>query len=138
MAPLTLGEAEKILAAAKAKVLEMGAPMGVSVVDPRGDLIAMFRVDGARWRTAPVSRGKAAASAAFGRPSGELTESAQAPVFRALMAMEGGHMIPGQGAVPVYRNGELIGAVGGSGGTAQQDEDASRAGVAALGLSISP
>ena len=51
MASLTLTEAEHILAAAKAKVLEMGAKMSVSVVDPRGDLIAMFRTDGASWRT---------------------------------------------------------------------------------------
>ena len=138
MAILILTEAEHILAAAKAKVLDMGAKMSVSVVDPRGDLIAMFRIDGASWRTPPISRAKAVAASCFGRPSGELTENAQAPVFRALMAMEGGHMIPGQGALLVYRNGELIGAVGGSGGTAQQDEDASRAGIEALGLSTSP
>jgi uncharacterized protein GlcG (DUF336 family) len=54
------------------------------------------------------------------------------------MAMEGGHMIPGQGALPVYRGGELVGAVGGSGGSAQQDEDASKAGIDAVGLSSSP
>ena len=46
-------------------------------------------------------------------------------------------MIPGQGALPVYRHGEL-GAVGGSGGTAQQDEDAARAGIDAIGLSTTP
>ena len=135
MASLTLAEAERILVVAKAKVLEWGVKMSVSVVDPRGDLISMFRTDGASWRTPPISRAKALAAACFGVTSGELTESAQAPIYRGLMAMEGGHMIPGQGAVPVYRNGELIGAVGGSGGTAQQDEDASRAGVEALGLS---
>ena len=58
-------------------------------------------------------------------------------MFRGLMAMEGGHMIPGQGALPVYRN-ELLGAVGGSGGTAQQDEDAAKAGIDAIGLSTKP
>ena len=47
MASLTLAESEQILAAAKAKVLEMGAKMSVSVVDPRGDLIGIFRTDGA-------------------------------------------------------------------------------------------
>ena len=129
MGALTLAEAEQILAAAKAKVLDMGAKMSVSVVDARGDLIVMFRTDGASWRTPPISRGKAVAASCFGRPSGELTENAQAPVFRALMAMEGGHMIPGQGALPFYRDGELIGAVGGSGGSAQEDEDAARAGI---------
>ena len=138
MAALNLAEAEQILAAAKAKVQSMGAKMSVSVVDPRGDLIGMFRTDGASWRTPPISRAKAVAASCFGRPSGELTENALAPVFRGLMAMEGGHMIPGQGALPVYRDGELVGAVGGSGGTAQEDEDASMAGIQALGLSATP
>ena len=138
MAALTLAEAEQILVAAKAKVQSMGAMMSVSVVDTRGDLIAMFRTDGASWRTPPISRAKAVAASCFGRPSGELTENALAPVFRGLMAMEGGHMIPGQGALPVYRDGELVGAVGGSGGTAQEDEDASMAGIQALGLGTSP
>ena len=54
------------------------------------------------------------------------------------MAMEGGHMIPGQGALPIYRGSELVGAVGGSGGSAQQDEDAAKAGIDAAGLSSSP
>ena len=138
MATLNLAESEQILAAAKAKVLEMGAKMSVSVVDPRGDLIAMFRTDGAPWRTPAISRAKAVSSACFGRPSVELTDNALSPVFRGLMAMEGGHMIPGIGALPVYKSGELVGAVGGSGGTGQQDEDASRAGIDAVGLSTAP
>ena len=135
MATLTLAEAEVILAGAKAKVLEMGAKMSISVVDARGDLITMMRTDGASWRTPPISRAKAVAASCFGRASGELTENALAPVFRGLMAMEGGHMIPGQGALPVFKGGELVGAVGGSGGSAQEDEDAARAGIDAAGLS---
>ena len=135
---LTLEEAEAILAGAKAKVLEMGVNMSISVVDPRGDLITMMRTDGASWRTPPISRAKAVAASCFGRASGELTENALAPVFRGLMAMEGGHMIPGQGALPVFRDGALVGAVGGSGGTAQEDEDASRAGIEGAGISASP
>ncbi len=135
MPSLTLAEAETILAGAKAKVVAMGVKMSISVVDPRGDLITMMRTDGASWRTPPISRAKAVAASCFGRASGELTENALAPVFRGLMAMEGGHMIPGQGALPVFRGGELIGAVGGSGGTAQEDEDAALAGIQAAGLS---
>ena len=135
---LTLSEAEAILAGAKAKVLEMGVNMSISVVDPRGDLITMMRTDGASWRTPPISRAKAVAASCFGRASGELTENALAPVFRGLMAMEGGHMIPGQGALPVFRDGVLVGAVGGSGGTAQEDEDASLAGIEGAGFSATP
>ena len=135
MASLTLAEAETILAGAKAKVLEMGARMSISVVDTRGDLLTMMRTDGASWRTPPISRAKAVAASCFGRASGELTENAMAPVFRGLMAMEGGHMIPGQGALPIFKGGELVGAVGGSGGSAQEDEDAALAGIQAAGLS---
>ncbi len=138
MASLTLAESEQILAAAKAKVFEMGAKMSVSVVDPRGDLIGMFRTDGASWRTPAISRAKAVSAACFGRPSGDLTDNAMSPVFRGLMAMEGGHMSPGQGALPAFKGGELVGAVGGSGGTAQQDEDSARAGIEAAGLSAAP
>ena len=135
MANLTLAEAETVLAGAKAKVVELGLKMSVSVIDPRGDLITMFKMDGAPWRTPSVSRGKAVASASFETASGNLTDNSQAPIFRAFMAMEGGHMIPGQGALPIFRNGEIIGAVGGSGGTAQEDEDCCRAGINAAGFS---
>jgi uncharacterized protein GlcG (DUF336 family) len=64
-----------------------------------------------------------------------MADNAQSPVLRGLMAMEGGHMIPGQGALPAFRDGEIVGAIGGSGGTGQQDEDAARAGIEAAGLS---
>jgi glc operon protein GlcG len=132
MATLTLSEAERVLQAAKAAALEMGVKMGISVVDPRGDLICMVRLDGAPWRTPIVSRGKAQASACFGVPSGELTDRSMTPVMRAMMHFEGGGFIPGQGALPIIRNGELVGAIGCSGGTSQQDEDIARAGLRAL------
>ena len=135
LANLTLAEAEIILAGSKAKMIELGVKMSISVVDPRGDLITMCKMDGAPWRTPVVSRGKAVASASFEVASGALTDNSQAPIFRAFMALEGGHFIPGQGALPVFRDGEIIGAVGGSGGTAQEDEDCARAGIEGAGFS---
>ncbi len=129
MAKLTMAEAEQMRDAAKAKILEFGAKMSVAVVDDRGDLITMVRVDGAPWRTPRICQAKAVASAAFGRSSKDMADNAQSPVLRGLMAMEEGRMIPGQGALPVFKDGELVGAVGGSGGTAQEDEDAARAGI---------
>ena len=54
-----------------------------------------------------------------------------------MMAIEGGNLIPGQGALPVFKDGEMVGAVGGSGGTSQEDEDAAKAGIDAAGLSSS-
>ena len=132
MAGITLEQAERALQAAKKKATEMGVKLSISVVDARGDLVCMARMDGAAWRTPYVSRGKARASACFGIPSGDLTDRAMTPVLRAVMEVEKGEFVPGQGALPIIRNGELIGAIGGSGGTAQQDEDAARAGVEAI------
>jgi uncharacterized protein GlcG (DUF336 family) len=138
MPSLTLAEAEVILAAAKAKVLELGANMSISVVDPRGDLITMIRQDGAPWRSVMICQGKAVASVAWLRPSGELTDIAQSPVQRGLMAMLDGRMIPGQGALPVYRDGEIVGAVGCSGGTSVEDEAVALAGITSIGLTSAP
>lgn len=130
--PITTAEAERILQAAKKKALDMGLKVGISVVDPRGDLVAMLRLDGALWRTAPVSRGKAFASVAFGVPSGELTARADNPVMRSLMLMEDGNIIPQQGAVPIMRGNELLGAIGVSGARSDEDEEIARAGLQAL------
>ena len=109
MAKLTMAEAEQMRDAAKAKILEFGAKMSVAVVDDRGDLITMVRVDGAPWRTPRICQAKAVASAAFGRSSKDMADNAQSPVLRGLMAMEEGRMIPGQGALPVFKDGELVG-----------------------------
>ena len=75
MTSMTLEEAERVLQGAKAKALEMGLKVSVSVVDPRGDLVCMVRLDGAPWRTPAVSRGKARAVGLF-RP---LQRSAHRP-----------------------------------------------------------
>jgi glc operon protein GlcG len=129
---LTLVEIERMLQAAKKKALDMGVIVGISIVDARGDLLAALRLDGALWRTMPVSRGKAYASVAFGVASVELTERANNPVMRALMLMEEGQIIPQQGAVPIKRGSELLGAIGVSGARSEEDEEIARAGVSAL------
>ena len=135
MKPLTLAEAEQILHGCKTRIGELGVKMGVSVTDPRGDLIAMVRTDGASWRTPEISRGKAVASACMGVSSGELSHRAGDAIFLPFTMIQGGHFIMGQGAVPVYRDGELVAAVGASGGTPQQDEDVVQAGVTGAGFS---
>ena len=68
----------------------------------------------------------------FGQPSGELEERSERPTFRALQIQYGGKFIMGQGAVPIFRNDELIGACGVGGGTPQEDEDCARAGAELL------
>jgi glc operon protein GlcG len=129
---LTLSEANRILEGAIAKAQELNIKISVAVCDSGGRLLAFNRMDGAIWGSAYGCQGKAVASVAFARPSGELAERADTPIIRGIAAAEGGHMIPSQGAVPVIRNGVVEGACGVGGGTGQQDEDCAKAGVAKL------
>jgi uncharacterized protein GlcG (DUF336 family) len=130
--PLTLMEANRVVAGAITKAGELGIKISVAVCDAGGRLMAFQRMDNAIWASVYGSQGKAVASVAFGRPSGELTERAEHPTPRGIAAAEGGHMIMGQGAVPILRNGVIDGACGVGGGTAQQDEDCALAGVTQL------
>jgi uncharacterized protein GlcG (DUF336 family) len=127
---LTLAEANQIVQGAVAKAREMNIRISVAVCDAGGRLMAFNRMDNAIWASVYGCQGKAIASVAFGRASGELAERAGSPIVQGIAAAEGGHMIPSQGAVPIVRNGVVVGACGVGGGTAQQDEDCARAGVA--------
>src|SRR5712691_9233776 len=109
---LTLAEANQIVQAALTKAREMNIKISVAVCDAGGRLMAFNRMDGAIWGSVYGSQGKALASAAFARPSGELQERADTPIIRGIATAEGGHMIPSQGAVPIIRNGVLEGACG--------------------------
>ena len=132
MSAMTLDEAVRMLGAAVKTADEMGVKVAIAVLDPRGDLVALHRMDGALWRSVPISQGKAAASAAWDAPSGDLRERWDQPVLRALSMMENGRLIPWQGAVPVRRGDELVGAVGVSGARPEQDEEIAKAGLAAI------
>ena len=77
------------------------------------------------------------ASACFGLPSVELEDRSKAPVFQAFTVLQEGNFIMGQGALPIYKNGEIAGAVGASGGTSEEDEEVARAGLESAGLETS-
>jgi uncharacterized protein GlcG (DUF336 family) len=127
---LSLPEANRIVQAALAKAEELGIKISVAVCDFGGHLMAFNRMEGAIWVSAPVSQGKAVAAAGFGRASGTLP--AESPLIQAVVAAAGGRMLPAQGGLPVYRNGDLIGSVGASGGTGEEDEVCAQAGLAVL------
>ncbi len=129
---LTLAEANNIVEGAIAAANEMGIKINVAVCDAGGRLIAFNRMDGAIWAGVYGSQGKAVASVAFGRTSGELQERANSPIVSGILAAEGGHGIPSQGGVPIVRDSVVEGAVGVGGGTSQEDEDCARAGIAKL------
>ena len=126
---LTLAEANRIVEGAIAAATEMGIKINVAVCDAGGRLVAFNRMDGAIWGGVYGSQGKAVASAAFGRTSGELQERANTPIISGILKAEGEHGIPSQGGVPIIRDGVLEGACGVGGGTSQEDEDCARAGI---------
>ena len=122
--PLTLAEANQVIQGAIAKAKEMNIKISAAVCDAGGRLVAFNRMDGAIWGSVYGSQGKAIAAVAFGRDSGLLAERAGSPIIQGIAAAEGGHMIPSQGAVPIIRNGEVIGGCGTGGGTGQQTKTA--------------
>jgi glc operon protein GlcG len=120
---LTLVEANRMVQAAINKANELNVKVSIAVCDAGGSLLAFNRMEGASAVSSIVAQGKAAASAGFGPASGAL---------QAIIANMGGRMLPAQGAVPRQKDGELVGAIGGSGATAQQDEECAQAGSATL------
>ena len=127
---ISLAEANRMIEGAIAHAQSINIKINVAVVDAGGRLIAFNRMDGAIWAGVYGSQGKAVASAAFGRNSGELTARADQPTPRGIALAEGGHMIMGQGGAPVIAGGGVEGAVGVGGGTSQEDEDCAKAGIA--------
>jgi uncharacterized protein GlcG (DUF336 family) len=135
---LTLEESLSLCAAARTAATDLGVPMSVAVIDPAGHLLAFVRMDGAPWVSAEVAQGKAWTAAAYGMPSGgQKTKMEAMPIFAtAITAMTHGRFTPQTGAVPVYRDGALLGAVGASGGTGDQDEQVCRSAVESTGFRI--
>jgi uncharacterized protein GlcG (DUF336 family) len=131
---LTLEDAQSLLAAARTAA---AVPMSFAVMDAGGHLLALERMDGAPWISTDIAQGKAWTSAAYGVPSAAQKEKMAAmPVFAtAVTAMTHGRFTPQTGAVPVYRGGALVGALGGSGGTGEQDETACAEAVRSAGFS---
>ncbi|MBA2641093.1 MAG: heme-binding protein [Nocardioidaceae bacterium] len=136
---LTLDEATALLSAARTAATEQGVPMSLAVMDPAGHLLAFARMDRAPWISADVAQGKAWTAAAYGTPSHAQKEKMEPmPNFAgALTSMTHGRYTPQTGAVPVYRDGTLLGAVGASGGTGDEDQAVCSSAVASEGFATS-
>lgn len=138
MSELSLKQANDITSAAIAHAQRTGLkPMAVVVVDAAGHLKAMQRDDGASMFRTDIASGKAWAAVAMGLSSRVLTQrAADNPSFYAALATAGhGRFIPQTGAVLIKdSDGRILGAVGASGGTGDEDEAICVAGMAAVGL----
>ena len=135
---LTLAQANQIISAALARSREAGyKPMGIAVLDEGGALKAFAREDGASMFRFEIARGKAWGAVGMGVSSRALSDRAKGNpnFFVALAATADGKFLPQTGAVVIKdASGAVIGAVGASGGTGDEDEAICIAGVAAAGL----
>lgn len=135
---ISLDQARTVIAATRAKGRSMDLkPLTVVVLDAGGHLVAMEREDGSGYGRPDIAGGKAAGALAMGISSRKLGDmAAERPQFlAALSAAWHGRLIPAAGGVLVQdAAGTLIGAVGVSGDTSDNDEEAALAGIAAAGL----
>lgn len=138
MTRLTLATANRIIEAAFAKAAEIGLkPLGVAVLDAGGHLLAFQRQDGASFMRHEIAAGKAFGALATGMGSRALGKAAteRPHFFAGLSGVSGGRIVPVAGGVLVRDGaGEIIGAVGISGDTSDQDEACAVAGIEAAGL----
>lgn len=137
---ITLAQANTIIAAALEKGHELKLkPLSIAVLDPGGHLIAFQREDGASNLRPQIAAGKASGALALGVSSRKIGEmAAERPTFITTVSqIATGGLIPAAGGVLVTdKTGALIGAVGVTGDTSDNDEACALAGVEAAGLSV--
>ncbi|GKY90157.1 GlcG/HbpS family heme-binding protein [Sinisalibacter aestuarii] len=134
---ITAEAAHAGVAAACEQARAFGAAVNACVVDAGGHQIAFLRGDGAFLQSGPIARDKAATAAGFGAPTGALYDAlkGEAAVLSGIAAQPGIALF--QGGLPIVVDGELIGGIGVSGASAEQDELCAMAGLKAMGLTAS-
>ena len=139
MTELTLAKANAIIEAALAKAAELNfKPLCVVVLDGGGHLVASQRQDGASFLRPEIASGKAFGGLAVGSSSRALGKVAveRPHFFQGLSGVSGGKIVPVPGGVLIRaKSGDILGAVGISGDTSDNDEAAAIAGVEAAGFS---
>lgn len=130
---VTLADARRVIAAAEQKAIELGQPMNIAVADGGGNLVSHVRMDGAWIGSIDISINKAYTSRAFDIATKDLAEHSQSGgQFFGIHASNGGRIMIFAGGIPLYRDGQVVGAIGVSGGSGEQDHAVAEAGAAAF------
>lgn len=130
---ISLELAKKITAAAEAEANKRGSTVVICVVDDGGHVILLQRLDDTQVASVEVAIGKARTAAIFRRPSKVFEDQVKNGRVAAL-ALPGA--TPLQGGIPIVVNGKVVGAIGVSGNTPQEDEDIAKAGAAVVDSTI--
>lgn len=130
---MTLNDARRIIAAGEKKAQELGQPMNIAVADAGGNLVAHVRMDGAWMGSIDISIKKAWTSRAFDIATRDLAnESQSGGQFFGIHASNDGKVMIFAGGIPLKQNGTVVGAVGVSGGSGEQDHAVAEAAAAAF------
>jgi len=130
---ITLKDARKIIAAAEKKAEEIGQPMNIAVVDEGANLIAHVRMDGGWIGSIDISINKAYTSRAFEIATKDLAEHSQSGgQFFGIHVSNSGRIMIFAGGIPLKHHGKVVGAIGVSGGSGEQDHAVAEAGAAAF------
>ena len=133
-ASLTLEDAKQMLSAVEAKAVSFGIPYCIAVVDAGGHLVAFLRQDGALIGSVDLAIDKATTARIFDKTTSYLATLAQSgkPLF-GIQESNAGKVVIFGGGVPVVLDGTIVGAVGASAGTVEQDFAVAVEAIAALG-----
>jgi uncharacterized protein GlcG (DUF336 family) len=133
-AGLTLAAARRMISAVESEARAMGVPLSVAVVDSGDQLVAFARMDAADLVTIGLARDKAFSALVNRMPTRDLGPLIQPGAeFYGYDSLSAGRMIAFAGGMPLERSGVLVGAVGVSGGSTEEDQRAVDAAVAAFG-----
>jgi uncharacterized protein GlcG (DUF336 family) len=133
MSEVNLELARKIVAAAEKKAIEIGQPMNIAVADAGGNLVTHVRMDGAWLGSIDISIKKAYTARAFDITTKDLaTHSQSGGQFFGIHASNSGKIMIFAGGIPLKSGGKVIGAIGVSGGSGDQDHAVAEAGAAVV------
>jgi uncharacterized protein GlcG (DUF336 family) len=127
-APINLEAGKKIAASAIAEARKNNWTMAVAITDIAGDLVYLEKMDGTQTGSVRVAIGKARSAVLFKRPTKVFEDVVAAGgAGLRILGLEGA--VPIEGGLPLLMDGKIVGAIGVSGGTAQQDGMAAKAGA---------
>ena len=131
---INLETARRVIAAAEQKAAEIKQPMKIAVVDGGGNLVAHVRMDGAWIGSIDISINKAFTSRAFDIATKDLAQHSQSGgQFFGIHGSNHRRIMIFAGGIPLKEDGKVVGAIGVSGGSGEQDHAVAEAGAAALG-----
>jgi uncharacterized protein GlcG (DUF336 family) len=136
---VTLASARKMIEAASKHAEKIGVPMNIAVVDAGANLVAFIRMDGSWLGSIDISQEKAFTARAFDMPTKELAKMSQPrqPLF-GIESSNDARVVIFTGGIPLKADGEVVGAVGASGGRPDQDHEVAEAGATAFATACKP